>query len=343
MSSRRLTTIHDVTALRVHPDGTRIPADGSTKGKRRDKRVVQDSRGNWTAQDAAGPIRIKRRRAAGSEGEDDGFGGTFDLTGVGELTQNATDREHRGELDQLGQSPIDVPKPNKRSKKEKRQRFQDDMTFLTATSNQKDYGFEAAAIPSQGPSLQDLATISTASDPSSVRSCSLVFSQKLMRLWSQELLKCIHHMASQYYHEMGQLEDVTREVRKERRRQRRLKVALAATGSSSHASTNVRSESVDDSSDEDPGSGGEDASSMVAPEDVDVESSKYTGEDRSVDLFGERGHHVDSPSHNIGELDIESVDGWKEVYADQDMYKMFDGSALIVIGMSEACMHTHFC
>lgn len=136
-------------------------------------------------------------------------------------------------------------------------------------------------------------------------------------------------MASKYYHEMGQLEDVTRETRKEKRRRRRLKLGLSVDGASASATGNARGESIDDSSEEEESSSEADGFSERAEEDVDEE------EGLSSDLFGERSDRSavgDDGSSDSNDSDDESIDEWKYQYADQDMYKIFDGSALMAIG-----------
>lgn len=127
---------------------------------------------------------------------------------------------------------------------------------------------------------------------------------------------------------MGQLEDVTRETRKERRRRRRLKLGLG--DDTSQASQKPRETSDDDSSSEE---SSEDGSLGQMEEDVDEEADRSS----TIDLFGERetgaGDEQECASSEDSDEDS-SVDDWKATYADQDMYKMFDGSALMVIGES---------
>ena len=125
MQERRLTTVHDVAALRVHPDGTRVAADGNEKRKRKDKLVVQDQRGNWSARDAAGLHGIKRRRGAADDEQDVEPGEVFDLTGVGELMKD-TESPDKGKrkADSLEQEPG----PSR--KKLKRRVFLEDLSFL---------------------------------------------------------------------------------------------------------------------------------------------------------------------------------------------------------------------
>ena len=141
-------------------------------------------------------------------------------------------------------------------------------------------------------------------------------------------MKCIHYMASQYYHGMGQLEDVTRDFRKEKRRRRRLKLGLDTDKG--------RGDSADDSSEEEDEAHEKDGSLGEAEEDVDEEAGQNENS-TDIDLFGEdddvANGDTDHPSaQGLSDTESEPVDEWKAKYADQDMYKIFDGSALMVIG-----------
>lgn len=56
-SRKRLTTVHDRAALRVHPNGTRVTA-------RESRYATKDLRGNRIAVDAGGTGNVKKRRRA---------------------------------------------------------------------------------------------------------------------------------------------------------------------------------------------------------------------------------------------------------------------------------------
>ena len=63
----RRSTVYDLAALKLHPDGTRAGSQSRKQG-----RHVQDSRGNVLAIDAVGPPWVLKRPLAGSSsGEDD--------------------------------------------------------------------------------------------------------------------------------------------------------------------------------------------------------------------------------------------------------------------------------
>jgi hypothetical protein len=127
-----------------------------------------------------------------------------------------------------------------------------------------------------------------------------------------ELLKCIHHFASCYYRERGQLFDSSRNYRgkkKQRRKQSQNNIHSLATGASQWQ--NIGSEDddwIDEEVDEE-----EEVAEDLEDEDVDM-----AGED------GGKGPHTDSR---------------------KDMYKAFDGSALMAIGivLQEQVAHTLSC
>lgn len=62
-SQKRFTTVHDRTALRVRPDGTRVTT-------REPRYATEDVRGNQIAVDAGGVGNVKKRKRAASS--DDG-------------------------------------------------------------------------------------------------------------------------------------------------------------------------------------------------------------------------------------------------------------------------------
>ena len=80
MSIRRRSTVHDLTSLRLHPDGSRVQISqgGSSSGAssqvakkttinrnkslRLSKSTVQDAHGNWIARDAGGNGTVESRR-----------------------------------------------------------------------------------------------------------------------------------------------------------------------------------------------------------------------------------------------------------------------------------------
>jgi hypothetical protein len=75
MTSTRRTTIHDLTALRVHPDGTFArPPNSKPLNRQGGYHTIKDRRGNWIADDASGPSNVKLRKRKGGEGEDEGRG-----------------------------------------------------------------------------------------------------------------------------------------------------------------------------------------------------------------------------------------------------------------------------
>lgn len=133
---RRVNTVHDFTALRLHPDGSRVPSQPHASASsapqlatgeitastalhtRRTTYTAQDARGNWYAKDAAGMWKVKKRRyVSDDDGEDEGAG----LAERDEGAQAANDAEQK--------KPRGVGKIAT-----KRRRFADNLDFLSAGS-----------------------------------------------------------------------------------------------------------------------------------------------------------------------------------------------------------------
>ena len=134
MNPRRRTTVHDLAALRVHRDGTRVANSDSNSSSRRAKYTTRDARGNWVAKDAGGLGTVKLRRAASEpEGEQDDDGG--------ESEQEVVDE---GLVEEEGAYPkVDKGKGRAResgdeeegiavnSRAQKRKRFDEDFSYLS--------------------------------------------------------------------------------------------------------------------------------------------------------------------------------------------------------------------
>ncbi|KAH8096601.1 hypothetical protein BXZ70DRAFT_945304 [Cristinia sonorae] len=309
--AKRLTTVHDLTALRVHADGSRVSASGKRK---RDRNLLQDQRGNIIATDAAGFLGVKRRHTVDGEEDEEEVGEVFDLTGVDELMR---DVEPTAMMDKGKGKAVDAEGSKSRLRpkswrKQKREQFLADLSFLDSQPADSFHASRATSVVREVDLTNDASVTGLAS-------------VKALPSPSSELLKCIHHMASKYYHEMGQLEDVTREARRERRRRRRLKL------SASQPTGKKRGDSADDSSEDDEGPA-DDIS--VPPTEVDVdEEARAKSQGTNTVNEEEPDDGGDKSSQDSDESDCEPVDEWKAKYADQDMYKMFDGSALMAIGM----------
>ena len=118
-------------------------------------------------------------------------------------------------------------------------------------------------------------------------------------------MKCIHYFASTYYGEMGQLRDCTREYRKEKKRKRleRLKAEEAAPRTSTSRESSLDENRLQKTNHELNASIGD-------HEKVSQRDGSQTAEIRK------------QPSQSIS------------TNTGVDMYKRFDGSALMAIGES---------
>lgn len=69
-TTKRKSTVHDLSSLRLHPDGSRVGSSSSNVRPRSAKYVVKDLRGNWIARDAAGRGTVNQRRSRRLQSKD---------------------------------------------------------------------------------------------------------------------------------------------------------------------------------------------------------------------------------------------------------------------------------
>ena len=130
MSLRRRSTVHDLAALRLHRDNSRVLNSESNLSSRRAKYSLRDARGNWIAQDAGGLGKVNKRRSA-SEPHDGG-----DLSQSEEDGQNApqssrTRGKSKGHAQERGSDDGGSPL---RTRSQKRRHFDEDMRYLETES-----------------------------------------------------------------------------------------------------------------------------------------------------------------------------------------------------------------
>ena len=123
MTEARQSTVYDLTSLRLHPDGTRVLRTESNRRLRVAKYSVQDSRGNWIANDAGGSGHVTRYRTSREEGEgpvDEGLERELDSLTVEEGDPHLKDyrakkrRKFEHDFDFISSSPIPrLSKPDK--------------------------------------------------------------------------------------------------------------------------------------------------------------------------------------------------------------------------------------
>jgi hypothetical protein len=120
--------------------------------------------------------------------------------------------------------------------------------------------------------------------------------EKIEHKMQQDLLKCIHHFASEHYADHGQLYNATREARLERKAARVRRLAAQAPGSISPHKKAIANEADEDEDDDDDDDSGD---------EHEPPSTTY-----------KRQKHKSDPN-TLG----------------RDMYKSMDGSALMAIGL----------
>lgn len=114
---------------------------------------------------------------------------------------------------------------------------------------------------------------------------------------TQDLLKCIHYFASEYYAAHGQLSDLAKEARKEAKLNKRQQL---------DGVVNER----DDEHDE----------RVSTSREAGVENEEHVEEDTAKEV---------KPKRRGGR---KAGKKWAEARLRRDMYKAFDGSALMAIG-----------
>ncbi|KAI0658632.1 hypothetical protein C8Q70DRAFT_1045604 [Cubamyces menziesii] len=293
MNPRRRSTVHDLAALRLHRDGTRVPnVDATDRPSRRAKYAVRDARGNWIAQDAGGLGNVKQRRSASHpDGDEELDGDEEDEAAADEVSPPPPRDKGKGKAREDEASEGEDLNPRAR----KRRRFDEDFSYLASHSS------SALAQPTLD---EDHSVLGEAKVPSA------------LPVPSSDLLKCLHYFASTYYTAMGQLYDATREARK-RKKARRLEKAKAVSGRS--RSHDAQSEDLNNH--EPQHSSGEEEGEPSDEEVEELMNEDHVEEQR----VGDGSHNSTRGRRKKGSRQSRPMQ--------KDMYKIFDGSALMAIGM----------
>ncbi|KAG8218952.1 hypothetical protein J3R82DRAFT_4663 [Butyriboletus roseoflavus] len=288
MSIRRKSTTHDLATLRLHPDGSRVQQSSVNARRRTAGYTLVDSRGNWIARDAGGKTSVKKRRNVNSSHAGDADGEYIDLSGDEERGRRQSKGKQRARDSQTPEEDLPPEPESERLDTRTRQRlsFTRDLSFLD-------------------PPAVDVSSLEhdhiDHSDATSAREPAVLFPDP-----APDLLKSIHHFASCYYRERGQLFDSGRNYRgkkKERYKQLQENIHTVAAHALKHQnidSETEHTETEDDSTEED------------ESEATDAEDNGREGPSTTVEAYR------------------------------KDMYKAFDGSALMAIGivLQEYVAHT---
>ncbi|PAV21432.1 hypothetical protein PNOK_0405900 [Pyrrhoderma noxium] len=193
MNSRRSANLHDLTSLRLHPDGSRVKAEAEPKtsrkrdkstaetGKNRSLRLAKytttDYLGNWIANDVSGSVHVKQKYNR-KRPEDDHASRSY------------------SDLENAQTEKIEYNSENRRTRK--RRKFLEDLSFLDAPTSYHDTSSPIS--PGSGEAEGRNNDRGTSS--------STGFS-----IPSSDLLKCIHLFASEYYTARGCLYNGSRKAR----------------------------------------------------------------------------------------------------------------------------------
>ncbi|KAH0840218.1 hypothetical protein J3R83DRAFT_1222 [Lanmaoa asiatica] len=280
MSIRRKSTTHDLATLRLHPDGSRVQQSAANARHRTAKSTLVDFRGNWIAKDAGGKGTVKKRRRVNTAHTDEADGEFIDLSDDEEHARSQSKGKQRARDSHTPDEDTSQEPGSERLDTRTRQRlsFMRDLSFLDPPV-----------------SISSLEQDIDHSDAASARDPVISFPDP-----APDLLKSIHHFASCYYRERGQLLDTSRDFRgkkKEKYKQSQENIhTLAANG--------LKNQSIDSES------------GHTETEDEATEED----EDESEIMDAENSER-EEPSTKVG------------TYR-KDMYKAFDGSALMAIGPS---------
>ncbi|KAF4619582.1 hypothetical protein D9613_004770 [Agrocybe pediades] len=327
----RLSTAFDYSNLRLHTDGTRVWQKSKNHRPRIIGNVVQDARSNWIAKDAGGSAKVptqRKKKADGTEEEEDEdeekFEGSDEEDGEGSVEEDAgkgKDKE-QSEEDNDGDEDIEqtVGKRKRKSnshiiRKAKKQKYLNEFDYLA---------------PFDPPSSN-----AASSNPSGLPEPS------------SDLLNVIHRFASEFYHERGQLLNISRQYRIEKRKRELRRRGLlsksddngndaVASDSASNASDAEADEQASESSSEGESSGEDDDEETQNPtpggpeqEDTEKVDKASSHDKRSKGKGKEKAKEQGRPkSRRTGRRKLKRDEN---MYI--DMYKMFDGSAMMALGM----------
>ncbi|KAL5487521.1 hypothetical protein ACEPAI_5629 [Sanghuangporus weigelae] len=314
MNIRRRSTVHDLATLRLHPDGSRVQSGKASESKirvsrrssqarRRACNIGRDVHGNRIALDAGGTSRIKERRSAVTSSFEDTEG---EDSGKAEIKAHQETDTIAGRSSEGGENAgaSDGAETVKGQRAKKRKKFYEDFSFLIGLQTNPP-GFV----------VSELASISNAVSPSQhvIRS-EAAHSQPILPVPSSDLLKCVHHFASEYYTSYGCLYNAPKAAREATKIRKLARLRKAAARK---------------------------ASQRVIDEDTKgLESSdaSVNGSDGNVNEIGNKADRIEDSGRDGGTRGGTAGPRKRRKTSSKDMprrdmYRAFDGSALMTIGM----------
>lgn len=321
MSIRRRSTVHDLASLRLHPDGFRVQqsrsktdevgqtGQGSTakyphhKKRRAQRYTANDSRDNWIATDAGGSEVVKkdmRKRKTGLRNVQGGDGSERETINL-DVGTNHSAPEGEGSDEE---KPVRILKD---SRAKRRKAFHESEQYL----DDRDIPAQSAIGGQWSPP-----------PPSSVSFAPISYVSVTKR-YLQELLKSIHHFACEFYSEQGLLFNAPQVARRERRTRDQTKQDefnhVMEHGNVESSGSDTEKSSLDRNPD-DP---------YVVENDEDKDESDASAREsvENSPVGGSRGKKV----KRVRQVGKQS-DGVERLKPRRDMYKRFDGSALVAIG-----------
>lgn len=126
MSTHRLSTVHDLATLRLHPDGTRVQNNDKNLRTRASKYAARDSKGNWFARDAGGTGEVKQRFSR-TRAEDAQEGSSTEAEEEEQIVAKPNGKQ-RAETESEGEGEVTDYRARKR------RRYLADESFIAPTS-----------------------------------------------------------------------------------------------------------------------------------------------------------------------------------------------------------------
>ncbi|KAK7059115.1 hypothetical protein VNI00_001740 [Paramarasmius palmivorus] len=273
----RQSTVYDLSSLRLHANSERVQSD---RRFRRSQLAVRDSRGNWIAKDAGGLGRVTRYRTI------------RDKEQGREMSVDVARSEDEG-LTSGGMAVTNSEEEPviKTKRARKRRKFYNDFDYI---ASQTTHGSSSSTPQPEGLPLESTFSPNPVNLPPP----------------SSDLLKCLHYVTNQYYHEHGQLLNSSKDYRREKKERRLAKLGtrhprpLHAKTADEDEEDGSDSESSDESDNSD---GDEDAKKSSEPM-REAENKKKRRKKRKGEPKRQKTMLV-------------------------DMYRTMNGSALMALGM----------
>ncbi|PPR06617.1 hypothetical protein CVT24_001724 [Panaeolus cyanescens] len=331
MTEPRRSTVYDFSDLRLHPDGSRVYQKDSNRQLWLANKVVQTANNTWIATDAGGSMKVSsfRSRVKNNTKQGDDEAEEFNLDDVSGGEEDQDEGQEKGtsadEETQSGQKRGLKKKVDGRTVK--RRKFLEDFSYLGSP--------DVNTPSSQAAAPMELHPPIPHHEPFPFEP-------------SADLLKFIHRFAAEFYTERGELLNVSKEYRKERKARRLKRLANAKKqgevkesqkrGKGKEKAADSASEDEDEDSDLEHEQNEHEGRSESESDGEDPQHGNNTNSESEY-LSGDASTKGEGTSTKVqkGNMGTQKRLRWKGKKRAEmlykDMYKIFDGSALLALGM----------